>query len=438
LTFLVWWAFRSCFGPDSITHTLTVLLMVTLPGFHFSSFERSAPAPAEELPAYYKFWDMLINKCPDLEELSIEGTYGNPADAAMLIEGHWPKLRKLYLGDVVCDWPTAVQPSAAGKRPFIEFLEAHPSLRTLSLSRHTISPGHLTTLDALALPNLTEFEGTFDQLRALSPIHSSLKGVAFRDPIPTRELAPLSIGGMLQGLPSLTDLRIVFVVHSVYDTGGLLRSLILSCPKLRRLDLTFAHKPSFYLVSPPLALKSAQTLSFSVLSQKDFFAKSIRSLTKLEALSLSVVKSPGEEPIYACASRIARTSPGLYHFKLTFLPPSFPLALPFAFSLPFTLPPAREHGAYTVHRDAHGISVNLSAHERKDRFWPLGLYISHSIRRYVLDLRPSGHPGLRVSGLRGLLGLAVDNGKAGEELRMLALCFLLIVLSIMTYLRSVS
>jgi len=44
-------------------------------------------------------------------------------------------------------------------------------------------------------------------------------------------------------------LRLSFVLHSIYESGSLLRSLVGSCPRLERLDLACGRMPSFTLVS---------------------------------------------------------------------------------------------------------------------------------------------------------------------------------------------
>ena len=193
-----------------------------------------------------QLWDMLIRRCPNLEELTIEGVSSLPTDAHMLVEGRWPNLRKLTLGDVSIDWvPGPVDPTQ--KRPFIEWLQAHPNLESLSLSRHTIQAAHLSTLDPSCF-QLSSFSGTMQQLQAVPHLHSFLKSVSFRDPMPTREVSAQAVAGLLQGLVSLTELKISFVLHSMYDSGSLLRSLIASCPHVQHLDLTCAGKPSFHLV----------------------------------------------------------------------------------------------------------------------------------------------------------------------------------------------
>jgi hypothetical protein len=193
---------------------------------------------------------MLVENCPDLEELSVEGTIAHPTEAALLLRGRWPRLRKLILGDTVFDWREGIATGSSQevKRPIIQFLEAHPTLETLGLSRHSMQPGLLSSMSPVAMPKVTHFNGTLEHLRTLPQIHSSLKNLTFRDSMSTRELAPLAVAAVLQSLTSLSQLRISFILHSVYDSGSLLRSLVLSCPRLAHLELTCAHKPSFQLV----------------------------------------------------------------------------------------------------------------------------------------------------------------------------------------------
>lgn len=206
---------------------------------------------------------MLKERCPNLEgkfgahvchinspfiELTIDGVGPLPTDVQHLVQGRWPKLQRLSLGDVVIDWTTPGS-GIEEKRPFVSFLEAHSSLKSLSLSRRNIDPQHLSLVDRNTIP-LTAFSGTLPQLQALSQFHPSLKSVSlFRQPLQTREVTAPTVANVLQGITQLTKLKISFMLHSMYDSGNLLRSLISSCPQLRHLELTCGHKPSFQLVS---------------------------------------------------------------------------------------------------------------------------------------------------------------------------------------------
>lgn len=135
------------------------------------------------------------------------------------------------------------------KRPFIAFLEAHPALETLSLSKYNVPPQHLSSIDPGSL-HITSFTGTLQQLQALPYLRTHLKSVTFRDSMLTREVSTQAISVLLQSLSNLTELKIAFILHSMYDSGNLLRSLIIACPRLRQLDLTCGNKPSFQMVCP--------------------------------------------------------------------------------------------------------------------------------------------------------------------------------------------
>ncbi|KAF9010720.1 hypothetical protein BDQ17DRAFT_1322512 [Cyathus striatus] len=368
----------------------------------------------EDEPTFRKFSDMLIRRCPNLEELAIDGVSSVPADIHFVVEGRWPKLRKLTLGDVCIDWiPRPMNPGE--KRPFIAFLEEHPDLATLNLSRHTIQPIHFAALDPTCLGHVTAFSGTHQQLQALTHIHRSIKSVTFRDPVETREVSAPTVATLLRELVSLEELRISFTLHSMYDSGNLLRSLIQSCPNLRHLELTCGHKPSFQL---------------------DAFAKTIRGFPKLRTLHLTIVKYPGDENLATGATRIATANPRLHKFGLTFIPPVYPVPLPFSLPYrPFPFP-ARASGSFELSCDQHGHPMSLSALEHNRTVWPLGLGVSSSTKKYVQDLRPLSSPGRRKKGLRGVLGLLFEQSAAGEEMRMIVFCTLLVCLAIWGFIAS--
>lgn len=187
---------------------------------------------------------MLILRCPHLEELTIDGVSAIPTDVHRLVEGRWPTLKRLNLGDICIDWFQ----NPADKRPFIAFLEAHPYLESLSLSKHTIQPNHLAVLDSTSLNHLTSFSGTHRQLQALPHIHPLIKSLTLRDPLEAHEMPAPAVASLLRELTSLQSLKITFTLHSMYDSGNFLRSIIRSCPMLRHLDLTCGPKPSFKLV----------------------------------------------------------------------------------------------------------------------------------------------------------------------------------------------
>jgi hypothetical protein len=199
--------------------------------------------------------NMLVKSSPNLEELTITTSFPHPADVVdvyKLAGARWKNLRKLCIGDVVTiDSP----PEGSEKHPFVSFLESHPNLKSLQLSRHNLRGSHLTSITSHSLPHLTHFGGTLEQLQDLPHIHPRIKSIAFTDPIFTRIYTPPTIAAVLRKLTALTNLRISFVLHYAYDSTSLLHWLATACPLLECLQLTCVDKPSFQLVSS-LSLRS--------------------------------------------------------------------------------------------------------------------------------------------------------------------------------------
>ncbi|KAF9268714.1 hypothetical protein L218DRAFT_970004 [Marasmius fiardii PR-910] len=360
----------------------------------------------EDRPVSRRFWEMLMDRCPNLEELGIDGISAFPTEVHHILDGRWPKLRKFTLGDVVVD-STHIPFGQPSQTSFIEFLEAHPLIEDLSLSRTNGHHAQLSAVDPSTL-KLRAFTGTLEQLQALSHTHQYIESVTFRESMQTREVTSLVVAGLLQRLTALTKLKISFTLHSMYDSGNLLKSLISSCPNLRHLELICGHRPSF---------------------QIDSFSKTIRGFSKLRVLHLSIVRYPGDEDLASGAARIAMTNPRLEKFTLTFLPMKCPISFPFYLSfIPMSLR-TKASGSFTLTCDDHGLPVSLRAFERRRFVWPMGLGCSYQTKRYVSDLRPAGSPGRSKRGVKGLVSLLSENSAAGEELRMILFCGFLLCLA---------
>jgi hypothetical protein len=192
---------------------------------------------------------MLIERCPNLEHLAIDGHSPHaPVSAQGLFQGRWPKLRTLLIGDIVFDWHQI----GALDKPFSAFLNAHRNLDALHLHSHAPSvaaPAMLTDLHVDALANLRTFSGALGQAQALpARTRAALKSLRVHDALVLREGTPLSIGGALAALPTLTSLSITFRLEHGYENGSVLRAIVGACPYLRHLDLTVTCRPSLTLV----------------------------------------------------------------------------------------------------------------------------------------------------------------------------------------------
>ncbi|KAL4243969.1 hypothetical protein ABKN59_010055 [Abortiporus biennis] len=389
-------------------------------GFYAHQFHVPSRDPTESDPVFSRLFDMLSTRSPNLEVLVLGGTSNEPGNFSRLAMARWPRLRSLTIGDMVFD-SSSLHPIS--NRNFLDFLECHPNLQSLHLLGHPdVTPIELGLLDGGALPKLKSFTGSLSQLRALtirgfpahvppnqrgsllSPLSSTLESICFPEPMPLRDLTPLAISGVLSSLNALTSLTISFSLQSGYDSNGVLRTIVSSCPQLLHLDLTCAYKPSFYL---------------------ETFSRTIRNLHKLRTLSLGIVKVPGDEPMHAGAARIALSNPRLQHFTITYLPINTHISRGGL----TTLPEPIEQGKFELICDVHGIPVNLLAYERRRGGWssPL-LDIGRSkMRHYVYELRPSGHPDVEKKNWGELL---VERSPAGEEARLLGFCLWLLLLTV--------
>jgi hypothetical protein len=194
------------------------------------------------------------------------------------------------------------------------------------------------------------------------------------------------------------------------------------------------------------------------------FSRTIRSLSKLRTLNLTVVKVPGDESMADGAVRIARSNPGLRRFSIRYVPknyerpgPHVPRTTGQSTSI-FGFQSSLEVGKFELTCDRHGLPVTLYGREWKERLkldglssWASSLIllpikltsrVSSGVRslsranranrftrlakRYERDMRPPGHPGVRKLGFAELV---VDPGVAGRELRMLVFSMALVVIS---------
>ncbi|KAI0645651.1 hypothetical protein C8Q79DRAFT_911439 [Trametes meyenii] len=449
-----------------------------------------ADAEAESEPVFTRLWDMLTLRCPDLESLCVVGHSSEPSEAARLYSARWPKLRRLALGALV--WNTNVPGTAPidHAHDFKDFLGAHPSIESLHLlGRPNSNQLDLSTLDHEALPNLKEFSGSFAHLRMLvdrvpvaeddgnaqaqnangngnllpppggnTSLTKTLRRVCFPHAMHLRDLTPLTISRVLMSLHALTSIKVTFAIQGGYDSNGILRTIVASCPHLLDLDITCTTKPSFFL---------------------DAFANAIRGLARLRTLSLTLVRMPGEEPMHTGASHIALANPRLKTFSIAFIPAHPSSESP---------APPLERGVFELTCDTHGIPVSLHVTQWHTLPWlwlslwawagawplprsadalasvgvaewfaaaasalgietPRALLESRAnapgvgivgalaqkrgtrkptVRRWVLDLRPSGHPDAAPKGVGALL---VERSPAGEEARLMVFCLCLLMLT---------
>ncbi|PCH42033.1 hypothetical protein WOLCODRAFT_152080 [Wolfiporia cocos MD-104 SS10] len=154
------------------------------------------------------------------------------------------------------------------------------------------------------------------------PPPKTLTCTCLPEPMQLREMMPLAISHVLMELPSLTSRRITFPLHSGYDSTGVLRTIVASCPQLLDLDLPCICKPSFLLLHP----------SFD------------------PHLRLTIVRQLGEELMHVGATRIALSNSRLTRFLISYIPAHTP-ALP--------RPAQLEKGSFELVCDQQDLPINL-------------------------------------------------------------------------------
>jgi len=385
---------------------------------HKVSIHQSAHILTDENPAIQRMWKMLIRDCPDLEQLQFGGPISPfPVDVHHLLGGRWPRLATLTLSNGVVDWDPihAVRVDTENqKRPFIEFLECHPSLQNLTLAPRTIDVVHLSSISPEALPCLKQFSGTYAQLQAL-PSHflSRLESVTFREELQPFQMYHLSTSGLLRSFEMLQTVRLPVMMDTMSVLVSLIKALGSSCPRLSRFEVCCANKTSFTL---------------------EGLARTFRNFTRLRDLEVILVQQPTDtmEALSSAAIELAKVNLRLETVRLTLLPPRELDAGEDALAVALSPPIYRTGeepviGRFTFMRDGHGLPVKFWALEKQGVSWPpfLGLRKYMQQRCYERDLRV---PIVHVNDT--LFGILAERSKAGEDLRMLTLCSVVLTVTV--------
>ena len=199
-----------------------------------------------------RFWDMLINRCPDLQELAI-CSFSSSArvfDFERIIEGHWPRLHTLTLGSFGYQADFSLGPSSLSTDHALgRFLDKHKELkyvRFLWNFKRWMSPDTIPMhLSASALPVLDTFIGVYQQLAEL-PHPEAIETLDLTCE-PVYETRLDTVCPILLRLTNLTSLDIwthVFDINA--DHSQFFISVLSSCPKLT--DFHFMCTTSFTVV----------------------------------------------------------------------------------------------------------------------------------------------------------------------------------------------
>ncbi|RDB15634.1 hypothetical protein Hypma_004008 [Hypsizygus marmoreus] len=309
--------------------------------------------PFEALPE--SFWDMLVNRCPDLEELSICSFSSSTRifDFRPVTEGRWPNLHSLTLGSFGYQSDFTLGPTS--ESAFARFLDDHPSLRYIRLQwnfKRWMSPEEVPmVLSPTALPELETFIGIYQQLARL-PNPDSIETVDLTcEPLHEGRLD--AICDVLRRLTSLSSLDLwTHVPEPNQDHTHLFRSILSSCPKLTDLHLmcttTFTAKPLKQLLSQ------------------------LHLLPELKRFSLTKGHKYGDESMLDSALQIVRHNPTLKQINIRWAREKAPNHL-------------KQEGTYDITLGEDGTPIALMVHERGI---PLVGRSFH--RRYKYDIRSHG------------------------------------------------
>jgi len=201
-----------------------------------------------------RFWDMLITRCPNLQELAI-CSFSSSArvfDFDQITEGHWPKLHTLTLGSFGYQPDFTIgPPSLSLETGLTAFLDRHTELkyvRFLWNFKRWLSPDSIPMyLSSSSLPALDTFIGVYQQLATL-PNPQTIQTVD----LTCEPLYDMRLGATCSTLQSLTNLTSLDIWAHVGDSNGgdqsrFFRSILLACPKLT--DFHFMCTTGFTVVS---------------------------------------------------------------------------------------------------------------------------------------------------------------------------------------------
>lgn len=228
--------------------------IVHIPG-SIANTTAAGPPKVEKLPR--RLWEMLIERCPCLEELSLVAVA--PAhrlfDARSVVFGRWPRLHSITLGDMMLqDGAKDDVSSIEDYQAFMKFFVNHPRLRHIAFQHagaSTVFPSSFA-LPYTALPFLESFHGPLRYLRSL-PRPDNLRHLTLTSLHHTMSSFHPTFS-VLQELPYLESLDIWIDLSFggqayLQDESQLFSSFLSACPLLRDLKVMCFTRPTFRIVS---------------------------------------------------------------------------------------------------------------------------------------------------------------------------------------------
>ncbi|KAF7325733.1 Dna polymerase gamma [Mycena kentingensis (nom. inval.)] len=284
-----------CINPDSELFRFTDLAGFTLTAKTLPDEWDTFLPPEPELPD--QLWEMLIERSPRLEQLRIDVSQRSRRvwDTRRVVQGRWPLLRDLELGD--CSMAGTPASSRMNmETPFMRFLAAHPGLERLRLPSLSSFPRAIV-LAPTSLPKLREFSGNVAHIRGLPNLPHIKKLSLVHQPLSEKTVA--LVCGTLKHMRSLSSLSIWLHLDAQADHYGVFRTLFDASRSLKHLDIACSEAP-WEMVEFISALRGSRVA--------------------LESLCLTRVESPTAPPpdLQRIALRLATTNPSLRHISLRY------------------------------------------------------------------------------------------------------------------------
>ncbi|KAJ7928902.1 hypothetical protein B0H13DRAFT_1966761 [Mycena leptocephala] len=226
--------------------------------------------PFDELPQ--TFWDMLLERCPHLQHLTIDTDNERYIDVRPLFQGRWPSLRQLTLGDfVILDAFATVDPLGTNNG-MTNFLAYHQRLEHVVL--HQLEGWYFPlslSLPPTALPNLKHFSARFLMIRHIPNVLSLESLELMNHPHGMYRMAG-AIWAISQ-LPALVSLRIWIDCHDSGDADvksehlKYFTDILAAAPQLLHLDISCSSDPTFPMTELSTALSTTHRLCSLVVTQ---------------------------------------------------------------------------------------------------------------------------------------------------------------------------
>ncbi|TFK23868.1 hypothetical protein FA15DRAFT_593397 [Coprinopsis marcescibilis] len=328
--------------PESALFSFDDLIGLSIIVRHGLSGSDMFPLP-EKLPP--RLWDMILNRCPNLEELAICSFSASSRifDFDRVTEGNWPSLNSITLGSFGYNAEFNLGPSSAltdGR--LCAFLEAHTSIKYIRFLwnfKRWMSPDEVVMANPKqghefsprALPALETYIGIHQQLSEF-PTPSSIETLDLTCE-PLYESRLTSVCDRLSKLTKLTslDLWIQVLDSPNRDHTCFFRAIVLSCPNLTDLHIMC-------------------TTSFSVKPLKQLLVQ-LKRLTNLKRFSLTKGHKYLDEAMLETAVRVIKDSPRLKQVTVRWARETCPNHL-------------KQEGVYDVVCDRDGHPESLMVVER--------------------------------------------------------------------------